>query len=111
MHSATPPGTAAAESVSRRGADALPIALLLAAICAPTLDQLLRPASVRSVQVEFREPAPRPVLALERAPLLAYPGQFNQWYGDSFGLRDKLIRWHNLLYWFRLGLSPTDQLV
>jgi hypothetical protein len=60
---------------------------------------------------EHRRPNPRPVLELNVAALTAYPKQFNAWYGDTFGLRDKLVRLHNEFKWFVLGVSPTSTLI
>ena len=94
-----------------RLADKLLIGLFLAAIVAPLIDGWLRPSAERAMQAEHRRPNPKPVFELKAAALTEYPRQFNQWYGDSFGLRDKLVRAHNIFQWFGLGVSPTSTLV
>src|SRR5690349_15101376 len=94
-----------------RTADKLLIALFLAAIVVPLLDGWLRPSSERTFVAEHRRPNPKPVLKLDLATLTDYPRKFNAWYGDTFGLRDKLVRLHNEFKWFVLGVSPTSTLV
>ncbi|TAJ25352.1 MAG: hypothetical protein EPO68_00135, partial [Planctomycetota bacterium] len=111
MERATPSAAVRVASPSRRVADVALIALFAAAICAPLVDQFARPAAKRSVQVELRQPAPPPRLRFERAALLAFPKSFDLWCGDSFGLRDKLLRSRNALLWFGLRVSPTPQMM
>ncbi|HTF90105.1 MAG TPA: hypothetical protein VK843_16945 [Planctomycetota bacterium] len=91
--------------------DRLLIALFLVAIVAPLVDGALRPSAERAMLAENRRPTPRPVLAFSSKSLKEYPGEFNRWYGDSFGLRDKLVRMHNVFKWYGFGVSPTSTLV
>ena len=81
------------------------------AIFAPLLDQLVRPAAARDSRHEFRAPAPQPRLVLEASALQAFPRQFEDWYQDTFGLRDMLLRWHNVLRWYVLSTSPSPRIV
>jgi hypothetical protein len=88
------------------------IALFLAAILAPSVDSMIRPDAARSPeQAEQRRAAPRPKLGLELAGLLAYPDAFANYFEDSFGLRDVLLRWHSLEKLFVFGVSPSSAVV
>ena len=91
--------------------DALTIICFLAAIVAPGVDQLLRPASARSPRVELRQGAPLPALDLELESWLRFPEAFQRYHDDSFGLRDKLLRWHNGLKVFVFGTTPSTRMV
>lgn len=81
------------------------------AIGLPLGDQCLRPSEVRSVQVEFRNAYPLPELTREIASWREFPAGFDRWYGDSFGLRDRLVRWHNIFKWFGLQAAPAPSMV
>lgn len=61
-----------------------------------------------SASVENRKMGemPRGNLLLSSFP--DYATQFEKYYGDSFGLRDKLIRWNNRLRLFLFGESPIS---
>lgn len=96
---------------SRRLGALLCSGLFLALIYAPLADQLVRPAYARDVRNEFRVAAARPELALDLASLESFPKAFEAWHGDTFGLRDKLLRWHNMLRWFALKSAPSERIV
>jgi len=91
--------------------DALTIACFLAAIVAPGVDQLVRPPAARSPRVELRQPAPLPVLDAELETWIRFPEAFQSYHDDSFGLRDKLLRWHNALRVFVFGTAPSPRMV
>ena len=91
--------------------DTLTIACFLAAIVAPGVDLLLRPAAARSPRVELREAAPLPELDGELETWIRFPEAFQSYHDDSFGLRDKLLRWHNALRIFVLGTTPSARMV
>jgi alginate O-acetyltransferase complex protein AlgJ len=86
----------------------LGFALLL---LAPLGDQFLRPVDERSVLVEFRKPHPTPTLDWSLDSLRAFPGDFERWYADCFGLRDRFIRAHNALAIWILRDSPASIMV
>ncbi|MCE9595575.1 MAG: hypothetical protein K8S98_15415 [Planctomycetes bacterium] len=94
-----------------RLADTVLIVVFLLALVAPLVDGWLRPSSERAMLAEQREPSAKPTLALSTESLTAFPKLFNAWYGDTFGLRDKLVRLHNLFKWFVLDVSPTPTLI
>jgi len=88
------------------------LALFAAALCAPSVDQLLRPASERDPRSnEDREPAPRPPLPQSFPALSAFPRAYDAWYSDTFGLRDLLLRWNSRVCWQGLGASPNETAV
>lgn len=113
------------------------IAIFAACVLAPFVDQRVREDFERAVEVEFRSPTRQPLLPGGRLPLskrgleflrseegrawladgraarwaLRFPGRYERYYSDSFGLRDHLIRYHNGLTWFGLRESPTSLLV
>jgi hypothetical protein len=91
--------------------DAWLIALFLAAIAAPTVDSWIRPDEARGPEAaEMRKPTLRPALGFDRG-LLTYPARFDEYFKDSFGLRDVLLRWHSLEKLFVFGVSPTSMVV
>lgn len=56
---------------------------------------------------EQRTLAPMPSLAAGDR----YPEEFDAWFRDHFGSRDRLIRWHNLLEFHLLGQAPVDRVI
>lgn len=94
----------------RRCFDALCVALFAAALCAPTVDTWVRPDSARSPQLaERRLPAPRPELPRSGLDWLRFPERYQAFHKDSFGLRDRLLRWNSLVQVLVLGVSPSSQ--
>lgn len=94
----------------RRRLDALVFAAFAVVLVAPLVDMFVRPAEVRSTLPELRTPAPPPKLAWNARALLALAPSIDAWWKDGFGLRDRLIRWHNLFELDVLGVRPTDQI-
>lgn len=80
-------------------------------LLAPLGDQILRPADERSALVELRKPHPAPTLDWSLRSLRAFPGDFERWYADCFGLRDRFIRAHNALAIWGLHDSPASNMV
>ena len=97
-------------SPARKAVDTTVIALFLAGISAPLADRILRSDEARGPARENRQPAPKPVLALDLPTLTAYPERYEDWYGDTFGLRDVLLRW-NAIEKLSLGVSPTPKVL
>jgi hypothetical protein len=91
--------------------DGLLIGAFVVALAYPSVDPILRPHASRTALVEFRNPAPFPAHPRSIDEWTAYPQAFDAFFGDHFGLRDKLVRWHNLADWFVFGVSPTPKLV
>lgn len=94
-----------------RWLDRLVIAAFLVALAAPSVDLLVRPHSARGPELyELRYAASRPAFDGSLASFTAYPEAFNAYFDDHFGLRDKLIRGHSILYLFGVRVSPRRDL-
>lgn len=78
---------------------------------APAVHLALNGPDVESVRRELRNPAPLPPLSIDPKVLGAFPGGFDLWFQDAFGLRDFLIRTHNRIAVFGLGISPVETLL
>ncbi|HUR27474.1 MAG TPA: hypothetical protein VM509_04755 [Planctomycetota bacterium] len=103
--------TAAARR-ARRILDALAIAIFLALIAAPTVDAWVRPAASRSpLRHELRTPAPKPERPRSVAEFTALPAACDAYFKDSFGLRDKLLRWDHIVKVFGFGISPSADVI
>ncbi len=95
------------ETSGRRGADALLVVLFLALILAP----LIAGEEDDTARQEMRKPAPPPAPVHDLVTLRAFPDAFDAYLGDGFGLRGRLIRWHNRFKLQVLGVSPTPELL
>jgi hypothetical protein len=94
----------------RRCFDTICVALFAAALCAPSVDTWVRPDSARSPQLaERRLPAARPELPRSGLDWLRFPERYQTYHKDSFGLRDRLLRWNSLVQVLALGVSPSSQ--
>lgn len=95
----------------RAANDLVTIVAFLAAICAPFLDLWIRPDAARNPEKrEMRAPARMPPLSFDKAVLTAFPEQYEDYFNDSYGLRDKLLRWHSIEKVFLFGVSPTHDI-
>lgn len=90
-----------------RFADKFLLAAFLVAVVVPLVDGALRSPAVRTPG----DPNHKPVLGISSESLASYPRKFNAWYGDTFGLRDQLLRLHGMLAWYVFGVSPTPALL
>lgn len=97
--------------MTRRSLDKLWIAIFVAFLAAPSIDSVVRPESVEKIKYEMRKPAPLPAWKWTANDIGKFPQRFDQFFADSFGLRDVLLRAHNALLWFVFHVSPTDKLV
>ena len=93
-------------SFARRCADLALIALFAVAVLAPTVDLFVRDDVARGPGPELRRPAPKPALPSDLRELIAFPRQYEAYWKDSFGLRDKLLRSHSAFKVLALGVSP-----
>jgi len=92
--------------------DLLVVLLFLAALGAPWVDELVRTDDARGpLQREHRPPSPKPALVLEPRALHKFPSAYEAYFKDTFGLRDRLLRWHTLQSLGLFGVSPTDQVL
>lgn len=91
--------------------EALAIATFFAAIGTPLAVQALRSEPLGEVMNEnrFRTKAPDVPHALD--DWMALPARADAWFSDSFGLRDELVRLHNLVKLFVFEVGPKDLLV
>ncbi|MBK8179578.1 MAG: hypothetical protein IPK67_11975 [Planctomycetes bacterium] len=95
---------------ARRWFDGLTVLVFLALIAAPTLDLELRPDSARSPEErELRPPAEKPGRPATTQEAMLWPGRYEQYFKDSFGLRDVLLRWNSMVKVFALGVSPSSE--
>ena len=80
-------------------------------IAAPTFDKWVRPDdSVRSPEkAELRIPAVHPPPPRSLRAFADYPAAFEAYFKDSFGLRDKLLRWNSMVKFLGLGVSPSAE--
>ncbi len=85
------------------------MALFAAALCAPTVDAFVRPVEARGPAPERRPAAPAPAPPTNLRELLELPEQLDAHFRDTFGLRDRLLRWNSLVKYFALGVSPTER--
>ena len=65
-------------------------------------------AGDRTLATEQRTRRPMPSLG---AAGREYPEQFDAYFRDNFGWRDRMIRWHHLLKYRALGQSPVDAVI
>lgn len=98
-------------AVTPRWLDRLVIATFLVALVAPSVDLFVRPRTARGPELyELRYSAPMPELDATLASFTAFPERFNAYFDDHFGLRDKLIRGHSIVYLFGVEVSPRRDL-
>jgi hypothetical protein len=90
--------------------DTVTLLAFLGAIVAPIVDAWVRPDSARGTAREERAPAPRPEFQLQSRELATFPERYEAYFNDSFGLRDKLLRWHSLEKVLLFAASPTGEL-
>lgn len=78
-------------------------------LLAPTIDRFLRSDAQRAPTLELRPVAPPPTTPDGLLDLLALPRAFEAHWNDTFGLRDKFLRWHSIVKLFGLGVAPNAQ--
>ena len=83
----------------------------LGCLYAPWVDEVVREDKVRGPKPELREAAERPVPPTSLEAAARWPSKYEPYFLDTFGLRDVLLRSRGLLYWFGLGVSPTNSIV
>lgn len=80
--------------------------VFIAVLAAPHIDHLLRDDSQRGPSREQRNAAPRPTPARTLQELRSYPTAYQNYWNDSFGLRDALLRGNALLKAYGFGVLP-----
>jgi alginate O-acetyltransferase complex protein AlgJ len=93
----------------RARADAICVGLFLAALLAPWVDALARPAAARGPEREGRAAAPMPGWPASLEEVETWPTRLRARFDDVFGLRDVLLRWNSLEKLYVFGVSPTDR--
>lgn len=84
------------------------LAAFLLALAAPWIDTLVRDDDARSPrEPELRGAERKPELKWDGRALWKYPGQYEKYFQDSFGLRDKFLRWHSLQTLSVFDTSPS----
>jgi alginate O-acetyltransferase complex protein AlgJ len=81
------------------------VASFLVLLIVPHILELSR-TDTGSASIENRKMATRPDSSLILNSFPDYAARFEKYYNDSFGLRDKLIRWNNRLRLFLFSESP-----
>ncbi len=89
---------------SRRGLELATILVFAATLLAPNVDSFLRSDAVRGPRIEQRTPAERPKAPTSLADLNLWPSRFEQYFNDSFGLRDFFLHAYN---WLRMIVLHT----
>jgi len=103
---------ARAPTSARITRDRLVVLLFLGALAAPWADELVRTDEARGpLAREHRMPSSKPALVLEPRALHKFPSTYEAYFKDTFGLRDRLLRWHALQSLDLFGVSPTDQVL
>jgi alginate O-acetyltransferase complex protein AlgJ len=97
------------QSARSRVADITLAVLFLTAISLPIVVQTLG-LDVAGL-AENRKRTPRPELTLQRRALAKFPGRFEAYFNDSFGLRSWLIRGNNLAKVALLGVSTSSKVI
>lgn len=84
------------------------LAAFLLLLGAPWIDLAVRDDEARSPrEPELRSPEKRPELKWDARALWKYPTQYEKYFQDSFGLRDRLLRWHSLQTLALFNTSPS----
>jgi alginate O-acetyltransferase complex protein AlgJ len=85
------------------------VVLFLSALSLPTGIQLLGIETGRLDENRVR--AEMPELKFNRFALARFPARFEAYFNDAFGLRDRLIRWNNLVKVRGLGVSSSPRVL
>ena len=100
------------ESSLGRGSRVGNVLLVVLFLSAISLPMGLKVLGIETASMEEnRVKAARPTLKFEKTALAEYPSQFEAYFNDSFGMRDKLIRWNNLVKVRSLGVSSSQQVL
>lgn len=91
--------------------DRAAVIVFVALLLAPLADLVVRPGADRSTLAEMRQPAALPEIPKHLAEWSDFADRFEAWHNDHFGLRDKLMRWHNWLKIFAFKTSPSPRVV
>lgn len=97
---------------SRRVRDVVTTVFFALVLVAPSIDLVVRPASVRDpARFEMRAPARRPDWPVNVQRLNTFPQRFTNWFDDQLGLRDQLLRFGSIVKLFGFGVSPTKDVL
>jgi hypothetical protein len=83
----------------------------VAAITAPLCAQLLRREGGAPLAMENRTPAQMPELSWSWRALTTFPGRFQAYCDDNFGLRAELLRLHAAAKFHLFGVSPASTVI
>jgi alginate O-acetyltransferase complex protein AlgJ len=90
----------------RRVSNALLVALFLTAISMP-LGLNLAGIDGADAEGENRKLNEAPSYDGTLDSIGRFGNQFGKWFEDHFGLRSELIRWHGIVHYFWMGVSPS----
>lgn len=92
--------------------DVATIVLFAAALLAPAVDALCRPASARDPsRYEMRTAAVLPRIPDTFARLENFPARLENWHDDRLGLRDVMLRWRSIVRLFVFGVTPAPDVL
>ncbi len=97
-------------STGARSADRILIIGFLIAISLPLLGLVFHGENGTTVG-ENRKAAAMPELRLRGKSLAAFPAQFEAYFNDHFGFRERLIHWLNFTKVVGLGVSPSPKVI
>jgi alginate O-acetyltransferase complex protein AlgJ len=95
----------------RRLLDGALVTSFVVALIAPSIDLFVRPAEVRSAVRENRLPYAYPARVTGLFTLSKWPHDFENWFGDRLGLRDRLLRGHQAIRHFVFHTEATPTLI
>jgi hypothetical protein len=98
-------------TLAHRRLDLAVVAAFVLAIAAPTLDEVVRPRAERGPERELRDPSPQPGAPRTLTEYARWPAAYESWYGDGFGLRDRLLELHSVLRFFVFADAPAPMFV
>ena len=97
---------------TRAARDWLLVLLFLGALAAPWVDEIVRTDEARGPREhEHRNAGQKPAFPSDGLTLYRFPNAYENYFKDTFGLRDVLLRWHSLQSLELFDTSPTTQVL
>jgi alginate O-acetyltransferase complex protein AlgJ len=87
------------------------VVFFLLVLVAPTIDECVRERGERGPKFELRPAHREPLAPADLAEFDRWPGEWELWYGDGFGLRDAFLTVHSALHYFVFRNPPAPMFV